>query len=247
MAQLDPPNRRKSQRQITPALFCRKRRIRAAAPDPSEFLSRLVITMKLDYPYKTATVEEDATVVPRPVLPGCSSFTHTGTEGVLPNADIAATSEVAARYQNLGARLHEPSVLRRWDAGSERKREKSELSPLTKTRKSACPHDCRVCFLARKYGLTPREVTLIALISSGKSGRAISQTLGIGMPTIRKYCGIIHDKIGTHSRLTIGLWAIREGMVKSAVQPKSGFPCTGPLQGVPAMKSKLPPEEKLWP
>jgi hypothetical protein len=28
-----------------------------------------VITMKLDYPYKTATVEEDAMVVPRPYLP----------------------------------------------------------------------------------------------------------------------------------------------------------------------------------
>ena len=81
-----------------------------------------------------------------------------------------------------------------------------------------------MCFLAQKYGLTPREVTLIALISSGKSGRAISQTLGIGMPTIRQYCGRIHGKIGTHSRLAIGLWAIRNGMVKSAVQPKSHYP-----------------------
>jgi DNA-binding NarL/FixJ family response regulator len=88
---------------------------------------------------------------------------------------------------------------------------------------SACPRGCRVCSLARKYRLTPREVTLIALISSGKSGRAISQTLGIEMSTIRKYCGVIHGKIGTHSRLAIALWAIREGMVKSGVQPKSGF------------------------
>jgi DNA-binding NarL/FixJ family response regulator len=55
------------------------------------------------------------------------------------------------------------------------------------------------------------------LISSGKSGRAISQTLGVGMPTIREYCRRIHAKIGTHSRLAIGLWAIRKGMVKSAV------------------------------
>jgi DNA-binding CsgD family transcriptional regulator len=98
-----------------------------------------------------------------------------------------------------------------------------------KSRESACPPGCRVCFIARKYGLTPREVTLIALISSGKSGRAISQTLGIGMPTIRQHCGRIHGKIGTHSRLAIGIWAIRNGMVKSAVQPISGFPCTEPL------------------
>jgi hypothetical protein len=42
--------------------------------------------------------------------------------------------------------------------------------------------------------------------------------LGIGITTIRECCRIIHRKIGTHSRLAIGLWAIREGMVKSAIQ-----------------------------
>jgi DNA-binding CsgD family transcriptional regulator len=83
------------------------------------------------------------------------------------------------------------------------------------SREAACPHGCRVCFLAGKYGLTPREVTVIALISSGKSGRAISQTLRIGMPTIRQYCFRIHGKIGTRSRLAIGLWAVRKGMVSS--------------------------------
>jgi len=98
-----------------------------------------------------------------------------------------------------------------------------------KNRASACPPGCRVCFLAERYGLTPREVTLIALISSGKSGRTISQTLGVAMPKIRQYCGRIHGKIGTRSRLGIGLWAIRMGMVKSAVQPESGSPFYGNL------------------
>jgi DNA-binding CsgD family transcriptional regulator len=116
-----------------------------------------------------------------------------------------------------------------WDDDPVAERDRLELSPSTKTLNSACPPGCRVCFLAQRYGLTPREVTLIALISSGKSGRAISQTLGIRMPTIRQHCGRIHGKIGTHSRLAIGLWAIRNGMVKSALQPKSGFPCTEPL------------------
>jgi DNA-binding CsgD family transcriptional regulator len=86
-----------------------------------------------------------------------------------------------------------------------------------KSWESTCPPGCRVCFLVREYGLTSREVTVIALISSGQSGRDMSQTLGIGMPRIRKYCGSIHRKIGTHSRLAIGLWAIRKGMVKSAM------------------------------
>jgi DNA-binding CsgD family transcriptional regulator len=132
-----------------------------------------------------------------------------------------------------------------WDGGSVRDGDRLETSPLTTTRESACPPGCRVCFLARKYGLTPREVTLIALISSGKSGRAISQTLGIGMPTIRKYCGIIHGKIGTHSRLAIGLWAIREGMVKSAVQPKLVARIPDPYMGCPTHEIQIAPEGKL--
>jgi DNA-binding CsgD family transcriptional regulator len=112
-------------------------------------------------------------------------------------------------------------TLEAWDGGSLPKGDRLQLPPLTKTRDSACPPGCRVCLLAQKYGLTLREVTLIALICSGKSGRAISQTLGIEMSAIRQYCRRIHGKIGTHSRLAIGLWAIRKGMVKSAVQPES--------------------------
>jgi DNA-binding CsgD family transcriptional regulator len=92
----------------------------------------------------------------------------------------------------------------------------------------------------------PGEVALIALISSGKSGRAISQMLGIGMATIRQHCRRIHGKIGTHSRLAIGLWAIRNGMVTSAVQ-SSGFPSTGPITRGPAHEIQTAAEEKLWP
>jgi DNA-binding CsgD family transcriptional regulator len=126
-----------------------------------------------------------------------------------------------------------------------RKRDRLEPSRLTGSRECACPPGCRVCFLAERYGLTPREVTLIALISSGKSGRAISQILGVRMLTIRQYCGRIHGKIGTHSRLGIGLWAIRKGMLKSAVQPKSDFPCTGPSQDMSRQEIQLAPEETL--
>jgi hypothetical protein len=74
--------------------------------------------MKVDYPYKTATIEEDATVLPRPDLHGCSSFPYSAMEGVPPNAEIAGTSEVAARRQNPGTGLYEQSALRRWDGGS---------------------------------------------------------------------------------------------------------------------------------
>jgi DNA-binding CsgD family transcriptional regulator len=109
-----------------------------------------------------------------------------------------------------------------------REGDRSGLSRLTESRGSGCPPGSRVCLSVERYGLTPREVTLIALISSGKSGRAISQTLGVEMKKIRQYCGRIHGKIATRSRLGIGLWAIRKGMVKSVVQPESDLPGTGP-------------------
>jgi DNA-binding NarL/FixJ family response regulator len=105
---------------------------------------------------------------------------------------------------------------------SMRKENRLEPSPLSETRESACPLGCRVCFLAKKYGLTSQEVILIVLISSGQSSRTMSRALGIRITTIRECYRIIHRKIGTHSRLAIGLWAIREGMVKSAVEPEVG-------------------------
>jgi DNA-binding NarL/FixJ family response regulator len=103
-----------------------------------------------------------------------------------------------------------------------RKENRLEPSPLSETRESACPLGCRVCFLAKKNGLTSQEVILIVLISSGQSSRTMSRALGIRITTIRECYRIIHRKIGTHSRLAIGLWAIREGMVKSAVEPEAG-------------------------
>jgi hypothetical protein len=57
---------------------------------------RLVMPMKLKYPYKTAT--------------GCSSFPLTGMEGALADADLAMTSEVVALYHNPGSGLCEQMV-----------------------------------------------------------------------------------------------------------------------------------------
>lgn len=45
----------------------------------------------------------------------------------------------------------------------------------------------------------------------------MSKILGIGITTIRDCCRDIHRKIGAHSQLAMGLWTIREGMVKSAI------------------------------
>jgi DNA-binding CsgD family transcriptional regulator len=158
-------------------------------------------------------------VLPRPAHAGAHHFSAPAwkVRGRIPTQPRPPMWSPSTKNPRSG--LYEQSALRRWDRGSVRKGNRLELSPLAKTRESPCPRRCRVCFLARKYGLTPREVNLIALISSGQSSRAMSKIMGIGITTIRECCRTIHRKIGTHSRLAIGLWAIREGMVKSAIQP----------------------------
>jgi DNA-binding CsgD family transcriptional regulator len=174
--------------------------------------------MKLDYPYKAATTEEDATVLPHPDRLGCSSSPHrhgrcAGECRFIRNLQSGRHPTKSPGYQALRA-----VWLQRWDGASVPKENRVEPSPLSKTRESACPRGCRECFLAQQYGLTPR-VILIALTSSGQSSRTMSRTLGIRITTIRECYRTIHRKIGPHSRLAIGLWAIREGMLKCAIQP----------------------------
>jgi hypothetical protein len=94
------------------------------------------------------------------IFPATHHFLYTGMEGALANADSAATSEVLALCQNPGTGLYGQSALRGWDGGFVRKGNRLELSRSAKTRESACPRDCRVGFLVRGYGLTPREVIL---------------------------------------------------------------------------------------
>jgi hypothetical protein len=74
----------------------------------------------------------------------------------------------------------------------------------------------------------------------------MSKIMGIGITTIRECCRTIHRKIGTRSRLAIGLWAIREGMVKSAVQPESGCRVRDPYKGA-QHEIQIAPEEKPLP
>jgi hypothetical protein len=55
--------------------------------------------------------------------------------------------------------------------------------------------------------------------------------LGVGMPKIHQACGRIHSKIGTASRSKL-VYGHTQGMVKSAVHPKSG----GVNKKVPSIK-----------
>ena len=65
----------------------------------------------------------------------------------------------------------------------------------------------------RRYGLTTRELEIIAAVVAGDSNRDIAERLRISLQTVKHHLTSIFDKIGVSSRLELALFAIRNGIV----------------------------------
>jgi DNA-binding NarL/FixJ family response regulator len=65
----------------------------------------------------------------------------------------------------------------------------------------------------RRYGLTARELEIVAAIVSGDSNRDIGDRLAISLQTVKHHLTSIFDKTGVSSRLELALFAIRHGLV----------------------------------
>jgi len=68
----------------------------------------------------------------------------------------------------------------------------------------------------RPYGLTAREVEIVAAIAEGKSNRDIATHLGISLQTVKHHLTSIFDKTGTASRLELALVALKQHLGKKA-------------------------------
>lgn len=66
---------------------------------------------------------------------------------------------------------------------------------------------------SRKYGLTSRELELVAAIVAGASNRDIAEQLGISLQTVKHHLTNIFDKTGASSRLELALLALKQGLV----------------------------------
>jgi two-component system nitrate/nitrite response regulator NarL len=64
-----------------------------------------------------------------------------------------------------------------------------------------------------QFGLTPRELELVAAIVSGDSNREIADRLTISLQTVKHHLTSIFDKTGVSSRLELALFAVRHGLV----------------------------------
>jgi DNA-binding NarL/FixJ family response regulator len=64
------------------------------------------------------------------------------------------------------------------------------------------------------FGLTKREMEIVATIVSGFSNREIARKLGISEDTVKHHLTNIFDKVGAYNRLELALFAIHHGLVR---------------------------------
>lgn len=60
---------------------------------------------------------------------------------------------------------------------------------------------------------TPREMSVLRLITEGKTNQQIAAAMGISEKTIEKHVSSIFQKIGVASRTEVAVYAVREGIV----------------------------------
>jgi two-component system, NarL family, nitrate/nitrite response regulator NarL len=66
----------------------------------------------------------------------------------------------------------------------------------------------------KTYGMTPRELEIMAKIVSGYSNKEIAKKLSISQDTVKHHVTNIYDKVGVYNRLELALFAIHHGLVK---------------------------------
>jgi two-component system nitrate/nitrite response regulator NarL len=65
----------------------------------------------------------------------------------------------------------------------------------------------------KAFGLTGRELEIIAAIASGRSNREIADRFSISQNTVKHHVTNIFDKVGVYNRLELALFAIHHNLV----------------------------------
>jgi len=64
------------------------------------------------------------------------------------------------------------------------------------------------------FGLTPRELDIVATIVAGYSNREIARQLSISEDTVKNHLTNVFDKVGVSSRLELALFAVNNRLVE---------------------------------
>ena len=68
--------------------------------------------------------------------------------------------------------------------------------------------------------LTPRELEVVSLVGAGKANKEVATELGISERTARTHVSNILSKLKLSSRTQVALWAVREGLADTSVDPQ---------------------------
>jgi two-component system, NarL family, nitrate/nitrite response regulator NarL len=74
----------------------------------------------------------------------------------------------------------------------------------------------------KDYGLTPREMDIIAKIASGRSNKQVGQEFAISERTVKHHLTNIFSKIGVSNRLQLALFAVDHQLMRSSRVTVSG-------------------------
>jgi DNA-binding NarL/FixJ family response regulator len=69
-----------------------------------------------------------------------------------------------------------------------------------------------------RFGLTPRELDIIAAVGRGETNRAIAHQLSITHDTVKHHLTNIFDKLGVFTRLQLVLFAMQHGLVEAGAR-----------------------------
>lgn len=65
-----------------------------------------------------------------------------------------------------------------------------------------------------RFGLTKREMEILAAIVAGKTNREVAKQFSISEQTVKHHVTHIFDKMGVYNRLELALFAIHHGLVR---------------------------------
>jgi len=66
--------------------------------------------------------------------------------------------------------------------------------------------------MATLSDLTPRETEILQLVLLGRTNKAIAVQICITEKTVEFHLDHIYKKVGVHTRLLVGIWAIQQGI-----------------------------------
>lgn len=64
----------------------------------------------------------------------------------------------------------------------------------------------------KKFGLTPRELEIVAAVVAGYANREIAEYFKISEDTVKHHLSNIFDKLGVSTRLELALFAVNQGL-----------------------------------